>query len=87
MRTPSEAVQKWISCRGGAGQPAALRAFGSPARHRADEADALARDGADQPLLVAAVADRLARGVDAAGQRRVRHDAAAPDRRRSDRPC
>ena len=30
--------------------------------------------------VVAAVADRLARGVDAAGQRRIRHDAAAPDR-------
>ena len=30
---------------------------------------------------LAAVADRLARGIDAAGQRRLRHDAAAPDRR------
>ena len=48
--------------------------------HRADEADALARDGADQALLFAAVADRLARGVDAAGQRGVRNDPAAPDR-------
>ena len=48
--------------------------------HVADEAKALARDGADQPLLLAAVADRLARGIDAAGQRRFRNDAAAPDR-------
>jgi hypothetical protein len=48
--------------------------------HGADEAKALARDGADQLLLLAAVADRLARGVDAAGQRRIRHDPAAPDR-------
>jgi len=36
----------------------------------ADEADAFARDSADQALFVAAVADRLADGVDAAGQRR-----------------
>ena len=49
--------------------------------HVADEAQALARDGADQLLVLAAVADRLARGVDAAGQGRIRHDAAAPDRR------
>src|SRR5258708_38166019 len=49
--------------------------------HSTDEAEALARDGADQLLLLAAVADRLARGVDAAGQRRIRHDPAAPDRR------
>ena len=48
--------------------------------HVADEAQALARDGADQLLVLAAVADRLARGVDAAGQRRIRHDPAAPDR-------
>ncbi len=48
--------------------------------HDADEAKALARDGADQLLVLAAVADRLARGVDAAGQRRIRHDPAAPDR-------
>ena len=47
--------------------------------HGADEAQALARDGADQLLLLAAVADRLSRGVDAAGQGRVRHDPAAPD--------
>ncbi len=47
----------------------------------ADEAHALARNGADQFLLLAAVADRLARGIDAAGQRRIRHDPAAPDRR------
>ena len=49
--------------------------------HRADEAKALARDGADQPLVFAAVADRLARGIDAAAQGRIRNDPAAPDRR------
>ena len=46
----------------------------------ADKAEAFARDGADQALLLAAVADRLARGIDAAGQRRIRDDAAPPDR-------
>src|SRR5262249_12821420 len=48
--------------------------------HGSDETEALARDGADQLLLLAAVAERLARGVDAAGQRRIRHDPATPDR-------
>src|SRR6266852_2967199 len=48
--------------------------------HSTDEAEALARDGADQLLVLATVADRLSRGVDAAGQRRIRHDPAAPDR-------
>jgi len=33
--------------------------------HSTDEAEALARDGADQLLVLAAVADRLSRGVDA----------------------
>jgi AsnC-type helix-turn-helix domain len=47
--------------------------------HSADEAEALARDGAYQLLILAAVADRLSRGVDAAGQRRIRHDPPAPD--------
>ena len=36
--------------------------------HGADEAEALAREGADQFLVPAAVADRFSRGVDAAGQ-------------------
>ena len=49
--------------------------------HVAHEAQALARDGADQLLAMAVVADRLARGVNAAGQRRIGHDPAAPDRR------
>jgi hypothetical protein len=35
--------------------------------HGANETKALARDRADQPLVLAAVADRLSRGVDAAG--------------------
>src|SRR5208283_410855 len=47
--------------------------------HRADEAKASTRDGTDQFLVSAAVADRLAHGVDPAGQRRIRHDAAVPD--------
>jgi hypothetical protein len=47
----------------------------------ADETDAPARGGADQPLRFAAVADRLARGVDAAREGRIRHDSPAPDRR------
>ena len=50
--------------------------------HRSpDEAHAATRDGADQPLLVAIVADRPPRGVDAARQGGIRHDAAAPHRR------
>jgi hypothetical protein len=36
-------------------------------------------DGADHPLGAAAVADRLAGRLDPAGQRRVGHEAAAPD--------
>ena len=47
--------------------------------HLADEPEALAGDGADAALLLAAVADGAAGGVDAAGQRRVGHDAAVPD--------
>ncbi len=45
----------------------------------ADEAEALARNGLDQPLGRAVVTDRLARGVDPAVERRVRDDAVAPD--------
>jgi hypothetical protein len=39
--------------------------------HLTDEAEALAGDGADQLLLRAAVADRVSRCVDAAGQGRI----------------
>jgi len=46
----------------------------------ADEADAFADDRADQPLLLAGVADGSAGGVDAAGKRRVGDDPPAPDR-------
>jgi len=46
----------------------------------ADEADALADDRADQPLLLAGVADRAARGVDAARKGRFRDDPSPPDR-------
>src|SRR5712675_1587312 len=51
-----------------------------PHLHVADETESLAGDGADQLLVVAAVAERLAGGVDAAGQGGIRHDPAAPDR-------
>ena len=69
-----------VGCADGAG--------GRPARsHVADEANALARDGADQLLLLAAVADRLARGIDAAGQRRIPRRCGRPRPRRSGRPC
>ncbi len=45
-----------------------------------DEAETLAGHGADQPLRLAAVAHRLARGVDPAGQGRFRDDPPAPNR-------
>src|SRR5882757_10745581 len=41
---------------------------------------AFSRNGPDQLLLHAAVADRLSRGVDAAGERRVRNYSPRPDR-------
>ena len=47
--------------------------------HVADKAQSFARNCADQLLVLAAVAHRLARGVDAAGQGRVRDDPVAPD--------
>ena len=46
----------------------------------ADEADALALHRADQALRPAAVADGLAHGIDAAGQRRFGHHATVPHR-------
>ena len=46
--------------------------------HGANEANALPRNGPDQLLFLAVVADRVPRGVDAAVERRVRHDPAAP---------
>src|SRR4029453_4221493 len=46
----------------------------------ADEANSLARDGPNQPLLIATVADRFAGGIDTAVKSRVRHDSAAPNR-------
>jgi hypothetical protein len=49
--------------------------------HVADKTQSFARNGADQLLFVAAVAHRFARGVDTAGQGRVRHDPVMPDRR------
>jgi hypothetical protein len=47
--------------------------------HLADETDSLARDGPDQPLLVAIVVDRAPHRIDAAGQRRVGDHASVPD--------
>ena len=47
----------------------------------ANEAQALSGDCTDQFLFAATVADSLARGVDAAGQGRIRDDPAAPYRR------
>ncbi len=46
----------------------------------ADEAKTLSRNGADHGLILAAVADRLARGVDPARQRGFGDDAAVPHR-------
>src|SRR4029434_401112 len=46
----------------------------------ANEANALSRDGPNQPLFLATVADRFARGVDTAVESRVRRDPAAPNR-------
>src|SRR5262249_37768854 len=42
-------------------------------------AETLAWRGADQRLLLAVVADRLTRGIDATCKRRFGHDAAVPD--------
>ena len=44
----------------------------------ADEANPLAWNGADEPLFLAVVADRVPRGVDAAVERRVGDDPATP---------
>ena len=45
----------------------------------ADESEALSRDGADQFLIVTAVAHCRSRGIDAACQGRVRDDPTSPD--------
>ncbi len=47
--------------------------------HQPDKADALARQRADQPLLVAIIADRGPRRVDAGRKCKFRHNASAPD--------
>jgi hypothetical protein len=44
----------------------------------ADESKALPGNGPDQLLLLAVVADRISGGVDAAVERRIGHDPAAP---------
>ena len=56
---------------------AAVRGF---RLHVADEAKTFSRNGADHDLILAAVADRLARGVDPARQRGFGNDAAIPHR-------
>ena len=48
--------------------------------HVADEAKAFSRKGADHDLILAAIADRLACGVDPARQRGFGNDAAIPYR-------
>jgi hypothetical protein len=48
--------------------------------HRPHEAEALAAQRLDQPLAVAAVADRGTRRIDARRQRRIRNDPPVPDR-------
>src|SRR5262249_29236500 len=48
--------------------------------HNADESKALARNCANQPLLLTAVADRFARGIDAGSQVRFRNETSGPNR-------
>jgi hypothetical protein len=55
-------------------------AGGSVLAHLANEAQTLARQGLDQPLPGAAVADGAARGIDPVEDRRFRYEAATPDR-------
>jgi hypothetical protein len=55
-----------------------LGAFSSFA-HVAHEAEALARQRADQPLLRSVVADRCSSRVNAGGERRFRDDSPTPD--------
>jgi hypothetical protein len=50
-----------------------------PLAHSPHETDALARRCADQALLLAAIADHAAGGIDTARKRRFGHDAAIPD--------
>jgi hypothetical protein len=47
--------------------------------YRANESKAFARNRPDKFLARAAITDRLARGVDTAGQRRFRDSSAVPD--------
>ena len=47
--------------------------------HCAHETEALARQRPDQALVVATVADRVPRDIEASGQRRIRDDAPLPD--------
>jgi hypothetical protein len=48
--------------------------------HGTDETDTLAREGPNQPLFVATVADRGSCGIDPAGNRGLRHDPPTPNR-------
>lgn len=49
--------------------------------HGADEANPLARDGTDEALLLAVIADRASRGVDPAVECRVRDNPSTPHQR------
>ena len=67
----------------GALPAAGRRLGGGPGRRHGtrwhDEAEALAVQGADEALALAVVPERLARGLHAARDRRVRHHPAVPD--------
>ena len=58
-----------------------FRAQGGGLLNFAYEANALPSNCANERLVLATVADGFSCGVDAAGQCRIRHDPAAPDRR------
>ena len=75
----SSAGRPVAACKYSDGFPGAASDVASGA-HIAHETKALARKGADQPLILAIVGDRHPRGIDAAGQRGVGDDAAAPHR-------
>ena len=75
--TERNASGRGVPC--GARAPLVTLGSRKRAAYISDEAKTLARDGADHGLVLAAVADRRSRGVDAAGQRRFRDDAAVPD--------
>jgi len=50
-----------------------------PGNYRAHESKALAWNRSDKLLVGTSIANRLARGIDAAGQRRIRDNSPTPD--------